>query len=267
MFIPERIARSLADALVRFALAAACWSATALAFDQSHALLGEVYKTYLTSAGRVRYADLKRDSTGHKDHPFSRYVDDIQSVKRGEFDAWAANDRKAFLIDAYNALTLRLIVEHYPVKSIRDIGGLFTKPWSVEFFELLGGAAKSLDPIEHKLLRPVYRDFRVHVAVNCASVSCPPLRAEPYVGSRLDEQLDDQMRRWLADASRNQYDAQAGSLLLSKIFDWYKGDFDDWGGGVAKVIATYGPATAKAALLKGGHLDYLDYDWSLNEAK
>jgi hypothetical protein len=246
---------------------ASLWAMPAFGFDQSHADWGAVLKSNMASDGYVRYSELKRESANRKDHPFTRYIESIQGVTRAEFDRWTVNEQKAYLINAYNGLTVKLIVDSYPVKSIRDIGGLFKKPWDVEFFKLLGGAATSLDPIEHKLLRPVYRDVRLHSAVNCASTSCPPLRAEPYVGNRLDEQLDDQMRRWLGDPTRNQYEPSTGTLKLSKIFDWYKSDFDDWGGGVLKVVEKFGPDTARAAIKKGGHVEYLDYDWGLNEAK
>lgn len=223
-------------------------------------------KGYRTDDGRVRYRELKKSTAERKDHPFNLYIADLQQVSKADFDQWTRDEQKAFLLNAYNALTIRLILDHYPVKSIRDIGGLFKKPWDVEFFSLLGGAAKSLDPIEHQLLRPVYRDFRVHSAANCASMSCPVLRGEPYVASRLNEQLDDQMRRWLADSTRNQF-GPTGKIKISKIFDWYRSDFDAWGGGVTKVLTTFAPDTAKSAIQKSDDFQYLDYAWNLNEPK
>jgi len=242
-------------------------SSCALGFDATHADWSAVLKRYLTGDGRVMYEALKRDSATDKDHPLRRYSESIQSVSRAEFDRWTEVDRKAFLINAYNALTVQLIVSHHPVKTIRDIGGFFTKAWDVKFFKLLDGTVTSLDPIEHKLLRPLFRDERIHAAVNCASISCPPLSHEPFVGNRLDAQLDDQMRRWLADRSLNEYEAQAGAIKISKIFDWYEKDFADWGGGIRNVVRKYGPEAARAAVGKGARITFMDYDWRLNEAK
>jgi len=243
------------------------WSSAAFGFDHVHTTWSAVLKLYRTVDARVRYAELKNAAAGRHDHPFNVYIAEIQQVPKRTFETWTRDEQKAFLLNAYNALTVRLILDHYPTKSIRDIGGIFQKPWSIEFFSLLGGAAKSLDVIEHELLRPVYRDYRVHSAVNCASVSCPELRGEAYVGSRLNEQLDDQMRRWLADTTRNQFDGVAGKFKISKIFDWYQRDFDSWGGGVKKVLATFAPAGSRSTIQKGGDIQYLDYDWNLNEAK
>lgn len=252
--------KALALALVIFL------TTTAQAFDHEHGVWTGVLKTYQTDSGLVRYQQLKADAS-NKAHPFNVYLSSLSQVPKAEFDRWQKQEKIAFLINAYNALTIKLVVDNYPVESIRKIGGLFTKPWDVEFFSLLGGQIKSLDPIEHQWLRPVYKDFRIHAAVNCASRSCPPLRREAFTATKLDAQLDEQMRQWLADPSRNTYDAASGALHLSKIFDWYGKDFIDWGGGVKSVIAKYGPDLAQKAQAKKGEIDYLDYDWGLNEAK
>jgi hypothetical protein len=244
----------------------AAMTARAGSFDQEHAAWTGVLQKYQTDAGLVRYKQLKADAAA-KAHPFNGYLESLAKLTRAEFDGFAKNDKIAFLINAYNAYTVKLIVDNYPVESIKKIGGLFTKPWDVEFFSLLGGQITSLDPIEHKMLRPNYRDYRVHAAVNCASISCPPLRHEAFVGARLDAQLDEQMRLWLADPSRNKFDAQTGELSLSRIFDWYAKDFEEWGGGVKAVVSKFGPEAARQAYAKKGEVDFLDYDWGLNEAK
>ena len=243
------------------------WSFTAFGFDQAHTAWGMVLHGFRNDDARVRYAELKKAAATRKDHPFNVYISDIQQVPKADFEKWTRQEQMAFLLNTYNALTVRLILDHYPVKSIREIGGIWQKPWSIEFFSILGGAAKSLDSIEHQLLRPVYLDCRVHSAANCASMSCPALRAEPYVGSRINEQLDDQMRQWLADATRNQFDGATGRFKISKIFDWYQSDFDTWGGGLTKVLATFAPEASRSAIKKGGDIKYLDYDWHLNDAK
>jgi len=202
-----------------------------------------------------------------QDHPFQRYLKSLQGVDRAQFDAFTPKQQKAFLINAYNSLTIKLILDHFPVASIRDIGGLFGNPWKLEFFSLLGGAIKSLDPIEHEYLRPVYKDYRIHAAVNCASRSCPELRGEPYVAEHLDRQLDEQMARWLHDPSRNKVDRSSRKMLLSKIFDWYRDDFVNYGGSIDAVIQRHAGDVYASAIASKFATDYLPYSWQLNEYK
>ncbi len=130
----------------------------------------------------------------------------------------------AFLINAYNAATVQKVLTRYPdIRSIWDFGKIFGNPFKDEFIPLLG-AKRSLDWIEHDTLRKRYREPRLHFALNCASVGCPMLREEAYVASRLENQLEDQARRFLSDRSRNRY--RDGKLEVSKIFDWFKDDFE-----------------------------------------
>lgn len=231
-------------------------AAHAQAFDHKHTGWNTTLSQSLDASGRVRYATLKKELT--PSHPFTVYVQSVQQVSEVEYQKWTPAEQKAFLINAYNALTVKLIVDNYPVKSIKKIGGLFTKPWSVKFFRLFGGKIQSLDPIEHEWLRPKFKDYRIHAAVNCASESCPPLRRSAFTADQLDAQLDEQMKAWLSDPTRN--DLSGATLKLSKIFDWYKKDFEQWGGGVLKVVSKY-------ATIHGKDYKFLDYNWDLNEAK
>ncbi len=224
-------------------------------------------KEYQNSQGLVKYQKLKADAGKDKNHVFNQYLLELQSLKYADYESFSKNEKMAFLINAYNALTVKLIVDRYPVKSIKNIGGFFTKPWSVEFFSLLDGKIKSLDPIEHKWLRPHFKDFRIHAAVNCASISCPPLRNEAFQASSLDKQLDDQMKVWLRDKSRNQVDSQSKQWKLSKIFHWYKDDFKKWGNGIVEVVSQYTEQSLSREIASQVKIDYLDYDWSLNEVK
>ena len=239
-------------------------SSHAFAFDHDHAAWTALLKQHVSVDGRVAYAKLKVGKATAAGGALRQYLGSLQTVRAEEFAAWSSDQQKAFLINAYNAFTVQLIVDNYPVASIRDIGGFLKKPWSIEFFNLLDGKAKTLDTIEHQLLRPVYKDIRIHAAVNCASISCPQLRGEAYSGARLNEQLEAQMRLWLADASRNQFAAASGAVKVSKIFDWYVQDFVAWGGGVREVLTRYGPPQAKAALSRASTIGYLDYNWQLN---
>lgn len=238
---------------------------SAMAFDHQHQAWTDVLKSYTSPAGFVNYAKLKKDS-GQPGHKYTAYLKGLEAVPEADFSKWSPPQKKAFLMNAYNAFTVKLILDHYPVGSIKEIGGLFKKPWDVKFFSLLGGKIRTLDPIEHKWLRPVYKDYRIHAAVNCASISCPPLRREAFRPELLDKQLDEQMSLWLKDASRNKIAGK--KLLLSKIFDWYEDDFVNWGGGVKAVLVKHWPE--QAAALKAANdkdIDYLDYDWKLNDVK
>jgi len=163
----------------------------------------------------------------------------------------------AFLINAYNAFTVEKILSRYPdLRSIWDFGRIFGNPFKDEFFTLLG-RPMSLDGIEHGLLRKDYRDPRVHYAVNCASVGCPMLREEAYVAARLERQLEEQAARFLSDRSRNRW--HDGRLEVSKIFDWFREDFEPRQAYFARYASLLGYPGGEAPL------SFLDYDWSLND--
>ena len=129
--------------------------------------------------------------------------------------------------------------------------------------------AITLDHIENGLLRPIFQDARVHAAVNCASISCPPLRAEAFTGANLDAQLDDQMRAFLADTTRNRFDAKAKTIELSKIFEWYRPDFEDPSTDkhLVDFLIKYGPASLgeDREWIRDAQITYLEYDWRLND--
>jgi hypothetical protein len=250
-----------------FAALAVVAASSALAFDHSHGTWGALLKRHVVVApdgrsSRLSYAGLARDKEA-----LDRYLDAVSAVKEGEFAAWTRGEQMAFLIDAYNAFTAAKVLSRYPdLRSIRDFGRVFGNPFRDEFFLLLGRPA-SLDSIEHGMLRPRYKDARIHFALNCAAASCPMLREEAYVAARLDRQLDDQQARFLSDRSRNR--VQGGRLEVSKIFDWYGEDFAP----LASYFAAHAELLAlhpqEAISLKAGKLPmtFLDYDWSLNDAK
>ncbi|MFK7826287.1 MAG: DUF547 domain-containing protein [Oligoflexales bacterium] len=239
------------------------YSGQSLAFDHEHKQWDAILKKNLTSKSLVSYKDIKANKG-----PLESYLKIIKNVKKSEYKKWNKQQKMTFLINAYNAYTVKVIIEHYPLKSIKDIGSLFTSTWKTKFpyLSLLEGSVLTLDGIEHDTLRKNFKDYRIHAAVNCASISCPVLRGEAYTAAKLDAQLDEQMKRWLADPSRNQFDSKKGTLELSKIFDWYEDDFVKWGGGIKKVLKKYGPKNAKQAIKKKADIDYMDYDWNLNDA-
>ena len=170
----------------------------------------------------------------------------------------------ALFINAYNAATLMLIVEHDSpsLKSIKDIPA--GKRWKDRRWRL-AGTLYSLDDLEHKVLRPRFGDARVHAAINCASVGCPDLRAEAYRGSGLSEQLDDQAARFVNDPRHVKVEGQ--TLHVSSIFQWFDEDFQAGGGSVVGFITRYADAELRRridALGRQPKIEYLDYDWSLN---
>jgi hypothetical protein len=249
-----------------------------LALDHTHKAWDELLKKHVRyiqdgNASRVDYAGLARDRAQLK-----AVIDEYQRVTRAEFDGWTQPRQQAFLINAYNALTVEKILRRYPdIKSIRDYGSVFGNPWKDKFFTLFGEPSY-LDFIEHETLRKegVYDDPRVHVAVVCASIGCPMLRNEAFVAERLDAQMDDAMRRFLSDRTRNRYNPRTGKLEVSKIFDWYGKDFEKGHHGYSSVkstLARYADVLAERpedrAAIREGKVDvaFLDYDWALNEAK
>jgi hypothetical protein len=260
------------------ALAAACAALPALAFDHGYAAWGALLERHVRylpggNASRVDYAGMARDAT-----KLAAVLDDFQKVPRAEFDGWTKPEREAFLVNAYNAFTVKKILTRYPsLHSIRDFGSFFGNPWKDRFFTLFGAPAY-LDMIEHEMLRKegAYDEPRVHVAVVCASVGCPMLRNEPFVPERLDAQLEDAMRRFLSDRTRNRFNRETGRLEVSRIFDWYGKDFErGWHGytSVKAMLGKYADLLAdrpedRAAIRAGtAEVGFLDYDWSLNDAK
>jgi len=235
-------------------------SASAADFDQSHRLFDKVLKAHVKN-GLVDYTALK---AGRAD--LDTYLDQVAAVPESEFARWNQSQQIAFLINLYNAATLRLIIDHYPVKSIKDIGGVFSSPWKQKVVRLWG-ATTTLDDLEHGILRKRYAEPRIHFALVCAALSCPPLREEAYTGAALDSQLDDQGRRFLGDPQKNRIDAPNHVAYLSSIFHWYGGDFEKKSGSVLAFIQIYFPKDAQAELARGDFkIQYLDYNWSLNDS-
>jgi hypothetical protein len=247
------------------------------AFDHTHAAWDALLHKHVKyvqngNASRVDYAGFNRDRA-----QLRAVLDDDQKVTRQEFDSWTKPQQQAFLINAYNALTVEKILTRYPdIKSIRDFGSVFGNPWKDKFFRLFGEPA-ALDTIEHETLRKdgVYDEPRVHVAVVCASIGCPMLRNEAFTPEKLEGQLEDGMRRFLSDKTRNRYNPQTKKLEVSKIFDWYGKDFEKGHKGYGSVKATMAkyadvlaqsPEDREAVRNQKAEVAFLDYDWSLNDS-
>jgi hypothetical protein len=250
----------------------------ALAFDQSHAAWEALLKRHVLvaqngSASRVDYAGFRADQSA-----FQTYLDGLSAVTETEYRGWSREQELAFLVNAYNAYTVKLVLTRYPdLKSIKDLGSLLRSPWKKAFFMLLG-AERSLDDVEQGLIRApgAFDEPRIHFAVNCASIGCPMLRDQAYVAERLDTQLEESARRFLGDRSRNRYDPVSAELEVSRIFDWYKADFEKGNHGIGSVPQFLGryadflaDGAAARALVRQGQVKirYLDYDWTLNDAR
>jgi len=231
-------------------------------FDLSHKAFDTLLKTYVRN-GRVDYAALKADS-----RKLALYLQSLSSVSLQEFESLSEKDQIAFLINAYNAFTLDLILRHYPVKSIGDIGGPIRMvnlargtPWKKYTFDLLG-EKRNLDWIEHGKLRKDYNEPRIHFAINCASIGCPHLRSEAYTGSQLESQLRSATLDFLRDREKNYYDPKSNTLYLSKIFEWFEEDFIRNSGSILEFLKKQDPNFGN---WKGNpKIRYTDYDWNLN---
>jgi hypothetical protein len=181
-------------------------------------------------------------------------------------------EQMAYWINLYNALTLQVVLDHYPVDSIRDINispglfsGLFNRgPWGKKLIEV-EGEALSLDDIEHRILRPIWADPRVHYAVNCASIGCPDLQPEPYRGATIDAQLDAAARDYVNDPRG--VAVTDGELIVSSIYEWFKADFGGDDRGVIEHLQRYAAPALAASLERFPAIDDDRYDWRLNDAR
>lgn len=273
-------------ALLACALVAPGATAPAMGQSFDHSSLDTVLVRF-ASDGRVDYAALKIGRA-----PLDEYVGQVAAVTAAQFEAWPEAERIAFLVNAYNAYTLETIIDNYPIEpagffkklthpkrfavpdnSIRQIDGVFDG-----ITHQVMGREVTLDDIEHASLRVDYNEPRIHFALVCAAVSCPPLRGEAYRGDRLDEQLDDQGRQFLNDPRLNRLEINRGQVQLSKIFDWFGEDFlqfargdvgyqgDEKLNGVLTFVSRYLLERDVVFLDSGDYkVDFLSYDWTLND--
>lgn len=229
--------------------------------DKEHASWTGLLRRYV-SGDFVDYAALKRGRP-----ELDAYLRSLEAVGRSDLEAWPRSDQLAFWINAYNAYTVKLVLDHYPLRSIRSIGFLPGSAFKRKFVPLdrVAGGKLSLDDIEHRILRERFQDPRIHFAIVCASRSCPVLRDEAYRGRDLDAQLDEAARSFLRDPARNRYDPASRTLSLSSIFKWFRGDFETAAGTLPAFVARYADEPIAEALRRGNvRIEFLDYDWSLN---
>ena len=221
----------------------------------THELWDALLKKHVRTDGFVDYKNFVRDSAD-----LNRYLRVLETAHPNDKN-WTRNEQMAYWINAYNAYTIQLIVRNYPLSSIKDIkkGVAFVNSvWDIKFIKIQG-YTYDLNNIEHNILRPVFKDARVHAAVNCASYSCPKLLNEAYTAARLDEQLEAGMRGFVNDPLRNRIGAEKAEI--SEIFKWFKGDFDR-DGSLRDFLNKY----SAVKLTDKTDISHIDYNWSLNEA-
>ena len=213
-------------------------------------------KQEVSERGLVNYRSLRADSLR-----LNAYLQDLATHMPSK--SWTDNDRLAYWINAYNAYTVQLIIRHYPVKSIKDLGGdkiFVNTPWDKHFIHL-GGIAYSLNDIEHRIIRKQFPDNRIHLALVCAAMSCPRLRNEAYTGPNLNAQLDDQGRDFLNNSAKNKL-TPADKPQVSSIFNFYPKDFTKNG---SKSVQEFINRYATDKIKPDAMLSYLTYNWALNE--
>ena len=222
-----------------------------------HSPWTELLSKYVEDNGLVNYNGMISEKSA-----LEAYLETLSS--NAPSDSWTENEKLAYWINAYNAFTVKLIVDNYPLKSIKDLNPTISVPtvntiWAKSWFQI-GGEDFSLDKIEHKILRKDFNEPRIHFAVNCASISCPVLRAEAYEADKIDRQLDEQARIFLNDPSRNTI--TAGKIEVSKIFSWFGGDFKK-----DQTLVEFIDRYVKEDLTDKTKVRFAKYDWNLNEVK
>lgn len=224
----------------------------------SHAIFSQLLSKYVDHDGNVNYKGFQKDSL-----VLQKYLDLLTSNPPDEAN-WPKEEQLAYWINLYNAFTIKLVIDHYPLESIKDIGAFIqipfiNSPWDIKFIKI-GGDRYDLNNIEHDILRKKFDEPRIHFAINCASFSCPKLRSEAFTADQLDSQLEDQALGFINDPERNKISPNKAEV--SKIFDWFKSDFTK-NGNLRAFLNKY----AQEKLAQNAKISFMDYDWSLNEQR
>lgn len=210
-----------------------------------HSSFDQLLRKYVNSKGNVNYAGLKADKA-----KLNAYLKTL--IDQPIQDSWSRNEKLAYWVNAYNAFTLKLIIDNYPTSSITKLKG--GKPWDVKWINL-GGQTYSLNNIENDIIRPQFKEPRIHFAVNCAAASCPPLLNRAWTASTLNSYFEQQAKAFINNAAYNKI--SANKIQVSKIFDWYGGDF----GNLINYLNKYSTVKINA----NAKVEFLEYDWALNK--
>lgn len=222
----------------------------------SHQIWDQLVKAHVKPSGLVDYKGFIKDKA-----KLEQYLKLI-SENAPDRKTWSKNQQLAYWINAYNAFTVKLIVDNYPTQSIRDLGPKLKIPlikdvWHYKFFKI-GGVESSLDEIEHSILRKEFDEPRIHFAINCASVSCPPLLNEAFMAEKLESQLQKVAVAFINDPTRNKINPE--KVQISSIFSWFQGDFTKKGS-LIDFLNQY----SKVKIKSNAKVSHLDYNWNLNE--
>lgn len=210
----------------------------------NHKAFDALLSKYVSASGNVDYKGLKASEA-----KLDGYLKGLESLKPSS--SWGNEEQLAFWINAYNAYTIKLILNNYPVKSITDLHG--GKPWDHKWINL-DGKKLSLNNIENDIIRPVFKDPRIHFAVNCAAKSCPTLLNKAFTAGNLERQLESQTKKFINNTAFNSLGKK--SITISKIFDWYGKDFGD----IGAFVSRYADQTVKP----DAKVNFNEYDWALN---
>ena len=214
------------------------------------AIFDTLLSTNVNEKGNVDYKNLKKN-----DAKLDTYL--LYLAKTSPEKNWSANKTKAFWINAYNAYTLKIILDNYPLKSIMEIKKEGKNAWETSFAKV-GGKTYTLNYIEHKILRENFKDPKIHVGVNCASGSCPQLGSFAFTEENYEAKTDELMKKFINDTTRNKISKK--KVQISEIFHWFKGDFTEKGS-IIDFLNKYSDTEIK----KNAKISFLKYDWSLNE--
>ncbi len=225
-------------------------------FDHFHKNLNLVLKTYVRN-GNVNYSDLKSNP-----YTLNQYIKETSSVSKNNFENWTRDQQLAYLINLYNAITLKLIIDNYPLKSIKNIDS----PWDMKIVNLFGESI-TLNQLENKIIRKNYNEPRIHFVLVCAAKGCPILINEAYLPVKLNIQLDEQTKEFLLDKNKNSFNIENSEITISPIFDWYKDDFKESSNSVIEFIKPYLSEELSSKTHPGENsvINYSFYDWSLND--
>jgi hypothetical protein len=241
-------------------------------FDHSQKDWTSLLEKYTSTKGQstaVKYKEWKAQINN-----LNSYLKSVEEVSKSDFKRFTKPEQLSFLINAYNAFTVKLILDNYPTQSIKEIKTGFNLkclsgkcPWQKKFFKMFG-EEQNLDTIEHQFIRAQFNEPRIHFALVCASIGCPALRREAFTPEKLENQLNDASIQFLTDRTKNQYLVEKQTLELSSIFKWYGDDFVKKFGSLEAFIAdkiTSNPNHQQLIRSKKVPIKFLEYDWSLNE--
>lgn len=221
-----------------------------VAIQAQTSIFDSLLQKNVDKTGRVDYQSLKNNETLLDN--YLAYIQNNEPTKD-----WSSNKKKAFWINTYNAYTIKIILNNYPLKSIRDIKIDGKTAWKIPFVKV-GQKRYTLDQIEHEILRKKFNDPRIHVGINCASVSCPRLWNFAFTEDNIASSLDNLMKVFINDTTRNKISKK--NVALSEIFNWFSKDFIK-NGTIISYLNTY----AAIKISEKASIKYLTYDWSLNK--